>query len=65
MARQPLHGKPSQGMAHERRAELETDEPAARLRLIQHRGVVTTAIIGPLSTYSKRWTPRRRWASGT
>ena len=38
-------GKPAQGKAHERRAELETDAPAARLRPVQHRGVITTAMI--------------------
>lgn len=38
-------GKPSEGLAHTRRAELETDAPAARLRLVQHRGVVTTAMV--------------------
>ena len=38
-------GKPAQGKAFERRAELETDAPAARLRQVQHRGVVTTAMV--------------------
>lgn len=38
-------GKPAQGKAFERRAEIETDAPAARLRLIEHRGVVTTAMV--------------------
>ena len=38
-------GNPAQGKAFERRAELETDAPAARLRMVQHRGVVTTAMV--------------------
>ncbi len=38
-------GKPSQGKAYERRGELETDAPAARLRRVEHRGTVTTAMI--------------------
>ena len=38
-------GQPKPGPAIERRAELETDQPAARLRSMLHRGQVTTAMI--------------------
>lgn len=38
-------GKPAQGKAFERRSELETDAPGARLREVLHRGTVTTAMV--------------------
>ncbi|WP_312125123.1 DUF4334 domain-containing protein [Brevundimonas sp.] len=38
-------GKPASGKAVERRAELETDQPAARLRSVLHRGQVTAAMV--------------------